>query len=215
MIKIQTTKMVRVSPTDKLPKSLIEQAANKTKSDTLWAKIGGYLCLPCCCLGLVCLGMSEEYNGESLLYSRLVVFYGGEVLTRTIAQKVRAEMALFSQAVIAINKTCDPLKIENNLTLIELVKEFNPKFKTLTKSSYSSLFDALENLEYRKDKIYKQLVWDYYIAIGGNMNTVVYGFIECMIIKSGPSNAIVKQHIKLLLSTDGLRAEVEEAGKLV
>lgn len=211
-LEIYVMEMTRVSPTDKLPKSLIEIAASKNKSNAIWLKISGWLCIPCCCAGATCLAMYPYINEFAILYKRLIEFYGGVIPTRVVAQKIFVQKELFTQAVIAVNNFCEPFIIDPKMNLLDLVKEFHPKFKVLLNDEILNTFlQITRNGQSHKD--YKKLVWTKYIELGGNSNIFIYGFIEYIIGEIDPTSDRAKKYIIMLLNNNAFRAEIEEIGK--
>ena len=205
---------MRVSPTF-LPPSRIEKFASSIKSQNILVKVLGWICVPFCCIGCTCIGMSMQMNEFEIAYSRLLEFYGGVALARQMAQKIRDQAQKFRDAVNYVNQVCDASIINSSLNMFELVKEFNPRFAAVcTISSSSMLFQNLFALEKVKYAPYHKQVWDKFVEYGGDSSTVIYGFIEYLIETVDPSSTNAMEYVREILADSSLRNEVVTAGKI-
>ena len=198
---------MKVCPDPKPSVSLLELAAKSSGSTSFWLKFWGYLGIPVCCLGCVCLGASLEITEISSLYSKLVDFYGGVIMTRQMANRVQIQKKIFRDAVIHVNSTFE--HIDPNLTIFNLVRKFNHRFNAVFAQ------DTLEYIFKSKTDYtaYYKAVWDTFIEMEGNPNTIIYGFIECIIDHVDPTSMTAIYYVKLILNNISLRNEMEKAGR--
>ena len=187
--------------------SYIELAAKSTKSTNFWLKFWGYLCIPACCVGCVCLGVSLEIGEIALLYSKLVDFYGGVIIARQMANRIRIQKQIFKEAVIHVNNTFE--NIDPNLTIFDLVRKYNHRFNAVfAQDTLESMFNSSAHYT-----AYYKAVWDTFIEMQGNPNTVIYGFIECILENVDPTSLKAIYYAKLIINNISLRNEMEKAGR--
>lgn len=198
-----------------LSPSRIELASKKGRKDSFVLKFLGYLCIPCCCAGCICLGLATEVSAAAQLYVQLIEFYGGIVLARQMAARVRQQANIFRDAVIHVNNsTTSSLSIDPNLTLLDLVRYYNPRFnETCRRSSCLAILDTIQDMQKNRNKAYYSSVWNTFIEMGGNPNTVIYGFIELILETSDPTSTNATNYAKQILTNISLRNEIEQANK--
>lgn len=198
---------------DAIP-SRIELASRKNKKDSILLKILGVLCVPCCCAGCICMALSTEVTTYAQLYARLIDFYGGIVLARQMATRVRKQIQIFEEAVRHVNNTSDPktLSIDPQLTLFDLIRYYNTRFNEVCKSaSAGGILEAIQDLQRNSKRAYHSAVYNTFIQMGGNPDDVIYGFIELLLETADPTSTFAIGYVKQILTNTSLKNEMERS----
>jgi hypothetical protein len=118
---------------------------------------------------------------------------------------VRNEIEIFSKAVIKVNNMTTVI-IDPNLSLLELVKDNVPKFKTVLVSEISCIIFN------NKSEIYKEYyknVWESYLELGGDSKVVIHGYIELLLQKGlEPTSMTALTHVDKILNNLSLQNEM-------
>jgi hypothetical protein len=190
--------------------SRIELAAKTTQKDYIFYKTIGILCVPFCCTGCMCLVMSSELGKMADQYRCLVEFYGGVASARQMAQGVRNQSKLFDEAVVRVNNCQDTKDIDARLTLLDLVRFMNPKFRKCCRSP-NFLVESLQDIQKEPYKDYYSAVWKAFLDIGGNPHAVIFGFIELIVENTDPSSTIAISYVNQILTNNSLKNEIRQA----
>lgn len=184
-------------------KSLIVQALEDNRSDANWMKCFGILSLPCCCIGLSCIGISTLSTNFANKYESVIKLYGGREICDLIKIKVDNEIDLFKKAIVQVHLSplnedirCDP-----NITLLDIVRLHNKRFDDITKLVF---------LSYNRhtSKEYNALILDKYIRLGGNIHVIVFGFIEYLLTMHNPTSKVMEAYLHNMSSNTSLRLEI-------
>jgi hypothetical protein len=204
----ETTKMSKVSP-ERLPSSSIEKALKNINSNNFWLGCLGWSGIACFCAGMICLVMRHEMSEMVVKYKRLLDFYGGIMLARQMASRVRKESEKFKSAVIKVNNTTKGV-IDGNLTLLELVKKNNSKFNNILTGKEGIDWNIIYNNSEQYNDYYKN-VWEAYMENGGDSKVVINGYIE-LLLQNGlePTSMAAIEQVNKILGNISLQNEMNQ-----
>ena len=174
-------------------------AMKDCRKQAFWFKFTGWLCIPWCCLGSICLVAGYSPDEFAAKFAEVISLYGGRDSVRVLAERVHKEITIFRTAVTEVNYSVDPTEIRANIDLFDVICDHNPRINALRSNKY-----ILSN----HNKNYSHLVWNAYMKHGGNYSVIVYGIIEYMCIKYEPTSSLVEVYLNNVTNHTSLRVEV-------
>ena len=173
-------KMAKVLPRNN--GSYLVNSYKETRKALFWAKFWGWLCIPCCCMGCICLAPATVMSSMLEDLAKLIKIYTPEKL-KEVAKDIDIEQDLFIQACNVVNVKAT--KVFPNIKLMDCLCLIDKKLESML-DYYSSSFDYFGN-KAEKDA-YMTLVYNTYIELGGNVNVIVFGYPEYMARFNDPTS---------------------------
>ena len=154
--------------------SILLKTLSNIEKNLFWAKFWGWLCMPVCCMGCICIIPAKVYEELIIDLKKIIKLYTPKKL-EIIAKDISREQSIFIDACIEINKTCE--QIYPNTTLYDALCVTIPNFKTMIGISSRSR-DYVSNVDKVAADAYASKAYSVYIEKGGDINSVIYGLPE-------------------------------------
>lgn len=198
------------TPTKKMPSALVA-AFQSTKRNIFWAKFMGYLCMPCCCVGMACLLGATEPDAILKVLKHVIAFYGDKDNCKRLSQMVAKEQAIFRECIGKVNSTINPACIDTKIHLLQLICMMDAKFGAIHGNDKFSLSLSLFLVDDQKKRMQEQYyseLWAAYKAMGGNEHVIMYGIGEYICDMYDASSLIAQGYLVKLVGPTQLRQEV-------
>lgn len=159
--------------------SLLLTEAASARSQARCVRCLGWSCVPCCCVGCLCLMQVGEVDAQLRRADAIVAFYGGAEGCKAAADGVRREQGLFIDAVNRVRALGGP--VYPGVTLLDCLAYADasgnlaralPNRVWLTRSSGA------------RDQ-YLAAVHAEYVALGGDGRRVIFGLPEYLLHAAG------------------------------
>lgn len=182
--------------------SKIVAAGKNNRMSAVFLKLSGWLCLPFCCVGYVCLAPGYICDTLSDNCKKLIELYGGSARLQILAQKIAKELEIFRDAVTLANTVVQPSVIRPDITIIDVIADMNPRIGPIIRNDISLILFPNNNNSYSTE------IWKNYQNDGGNYHVIVYGLIEYLFTVYPPDSIFVDSYINKALKDSSLRTEM-------
>ena len=153
--------------------STLVSSCNQIKTSITCGKVWGWLCMPICCAGFICLIPSYAFESMLTELKKIVALYTPEVLNG-LAKDISREEDIFLKACTKVNET--ETMIFPNIRLIDVICAADQKASTML-MQYANTYEFTNKQQQHE---YSLKVFDQYIINDGNSNVIIFGFPEYM-----------------------------------
>ena len=151
--------------------SYLLRFSKELRKNLFWGNFWGWLCMPVCCMGCICLLPAKIYEVLVEDIKKIIKIYTPDGLSR-LSRKISIEHTLFLEACVIVNATSG--NIFPDVNLVDVLCVVNSNLKTMLSMFY--LFELGFNKKNKDEYLLK--IYQEYTAKGGNENVIIYGLPE-------------------------------------
>ena len=167
------------------------------KKNMFWLKFWGWTCMPCCCMGCICILPAKLYEDLVKDVSKIVKIYTAPFLNK-LAKGISDQQKIFLEATLSVNSTTT--KIFPDVSLLDVLYVAQPNIQKMMPFDYNyKLFDALDEKNVDKKK-YIMDIYKVYKGNGGDENYIIFGLPEYLARFHDISSNFMLKTFKLISS---------------
>jgi hypothetical protein len=152
--------------------SYLLRFSKEFKSNIFWGKFWGWMCMPVCCMGCICLLPAKIFEALIEDIQKIIKIYTPHGLTN-LARRISDEQSIFMEACNIVNSKTQ--YIFPDVNLVDVICVMRPNLKSMLSMLY--VYDILGMNKQSKDAYLSQ-IYQEYTAKGGNENVIIYGLPE-------------------------------------
>ena len=183
--------------------SYLVNSYNETRKALFWAKFWGWICVPCCCIGCMCLAPATILSGMIDDLSAIIKIYTSDKL-KTISRDIDYEQDIFIQACNNVNAIA--LSVFPNIQLIDCMCVVDKKLGSMLE--YKANFDLFISSNKSEKDAYMIKVFTEYVKLEGNTKVIIYGYPEYMARIYDPTSDLMTNIFRKLSSKTQLASFV-------